>query len=302
MGKSSLVEHTLQTSDRALISVDLRGLDSAEDFIDRVLLRLETALATHKPLAKHLPASFKEALSHSSEVKVNLRGFLEVSAKSKPKASTVVRVMDALERASRWRSLIIFFDEFQEIAAYPRRVTEEAQLLIMQHQPQTMRHRSSLHRLAALTSSALERILRSAWGTATPITLSASPAARRKSGITTRLRSPSAAKSARTALGVCPSHRPWPVPGKMDSPNSRDQRTGVGSKFCRVFDGVLESSPGLHALRLDNAHRGALGKEFEQSSGGVRRRGVCGDATFKVDVGLDLLREGAYNLDPGRRQ
>jgi uncharacterized protein len=116
MGKSSLVEHTLQTSDRVLISVDLRGLDSAEDFIDRVLLRLETALSTHKPVAKHLPASFKEALSHLSEVKVNLRGFLEVSAKSKPKASTVVRVMDALERASRWRPLIVFFDEFQEIA------------------------------------------------------------------------------------------------------------------------------------------------------------------------------------------
>src|SRR6266700_4910784 len=101
------------------------------------------------------------------------------------------------------------------------------------------------------------------------------------------------------SLGVCPSHLPWPVPGKMDSPNSRNQRTGDGSKFCRVFDGVVESLPGLHALRLDNAHRGALGKEFEQSSGGVRRRGVCGDATFKVDVGLDFLRDASDNLDTG---
>jgi len=73
---------------------------------------------------------------------------------------------------------------------------------------------------------------------------------------------------------------------------------------CPATYGVdpLRSSPGLHALRLDNAHRGALGQEFEQSSGSVRRRGVCGDATFKVDVGLDLLRERSYNLDAGRRQ
>ena len=43
-------------------------------------------------------------------------------------------------------------------------------------------------------------------------------------------------------------------------------------------------------------------RNLSSSPGGVRRRGVSGDATFKVDVGLDLLREGAYNLDAGRRQ
>src|SRR6266403_5032575 len=39
MGKSSLVEHTLTRPDRVLVAVDLRGLDSVEDFIDRLLLR-----------------------------------------------------------------------------------------------------------------------------------------------------------------------------------------------------------------------------------------------------------------------
>ena len=42
MGKSSLVEHTLTRPDRVLVAVDLRGLDSVEDFIDRLLLRLST--------------------------------------------------------------------------------------------------------------------------------------------------------------------------------------------------------------------------------------------------------------------
>jgi hypothetical protein len=40
---------------------------------------------------------------------------LSVSAKAKSKASTVIRALDALERASRWRPLAVFFDEFQEI-------------------------------------------------------------------------------------------------------------------------------------------------------------------------------------------
>src|SRR3984893_11087384 len=44
MGKSSLVEHTLTRPDRVLVAVDLRGLDSVEDFIDRLLLRLSTTL------------------------------------------------------------------------------------------------------------------------------------------------------------------------------------------------------------------------------------------------------------------
>ena len=34
MGKSSLVEHTLKGSSHLLVSVDLRGLISVEDFID----------------------------------------------------------------------------------------------------------------------------------------------------------------------------------------------------------------------------------------------------------------------------
>jgi hypothetical protein len=40
---------------------------------------------------------------------------LSVSARAKPKASTVIRALDAIERASRWRPLAVFFDEFQEI-------------------------------------------------------------------------------------------------------------------------------------------------------------------------------------------
>jgi AAA+ ATPase superfamily predicted ATPase len=115
MGKSSLVEHTLSTPDRILVSVDLRGLDSAEDFIDRLLLRLETTLEAHRGLTKHLPERLKEALSFVSEVKLSVHGILSVSAKGKPSASTVIRAMDAVERASRWRPLVVFFDEFQEI-------------------------------------------------------------------------------------------------------------------------------------------------------------------------------------------
>jgi len=46
---------------------------------------------------------------------VNLHGILSISARGKPKASTVIRAMDAIERASRWRPLVVFFDEFQEI-------------------------------------------------------------------------------------------------------------------------------------------------------------------------------------------
>jgi hypothetical protein len=116
MGKSSLVEHTLAAADRVLVSVDLRGLDSVEDFMDRVLLRLETALASHRALLKHVPQPLKDAFAHISEVKLTLHGLVEFTAKAPPKASTVIGVMEALERASRWRPLIVFFDEFQEIA------------------------------------------------------------------------------------------------------------------------------------------------------------------------------------------
>jgi hypothetical protein len=115
MGKSSLVEHTLQRPDQILVAVDLRGLDSVADFIDRVLLRLSTTLEHHRALTKHLPQPLKDALAFVSEVSVSLHGVLSVNAKAKPKASTVIRAMETIERASRWRPLAIFFDEFQEI-------------------------------------------------------------------------------------------------------------------------------------------------------------------------------------------
>jgi hypothetical protein len=72
-------------------------------------------MATHRPVAKHVPEPLRAALAFISDVNVSLHGILSVSAKAKPKASTVIRVMDAIERASRWRPLIVFFDEFQEI-------------------------------------------------------------------------------------------------------------------------------------------------------------------------------------------
>jgi len=115
MGKSSLVEHTLTQPDSILVAIDLRGLDSVGDFIDRLLLRLSTTLEAHRLLSKHLPEPLKEALSFISEINVSLNGILSVGAKAKPKASTVIRAMDAIERASRWRPLAVFFDEFQEI-------------------------------------------------------------------------------------------------------------------------------------------------------------------------------------------
>ena len=48
MGKSSLVEHTLTRADRVLVAVDLRGLDSVEDCIDRLLLRPTKKYADQK--------------------------------------------------------------------------------------------------------------------------------------------------------------------------------------------------------------------------------------------------------------
>lgn len=116
MGKSSLVEHTLDTPERVFVSIDLRGLVSIEDFIDRLLLKLEIALSAHKAFARHLPGALKDALVHLSEVKLSLHGVVELTAKPKAKASTVIRALETLERASRWRSLVVFFDEFQEIA------------------------------------------------------------------------------------------------------------------------------------------------------------------------------------------
>jgi hypothetical protein len=115
MGKSSLAEHTLGAADRLLVPVDLRGLDSVEDFIDRLLLRLATKLDEHRALLKHLPLPLKEALSFVSELRLTLGGMLEIQARPKVKASTVIQAMHAVERASRWRPLVVFFDEFQDI-------------------------------------------------------------------------------------------------------------------------------------------------------------------------------------------
>jgi len=50
MGKTSLVEHTLADGDSLLVSVDLLGLASVEDFMDRVLARLETVLSSKRLL------------------------------------------------------------------------------------------------------------------------------------------------------------------------------------------------------------------------------------------------------------
>lgn len=117
MGKSSLVEHTLGGPDRMLLSVDLRGLDSVIDFIDRLLSRLAKMLEAHRPLLKHLPPAFKEALSFVSNLRVSIGGgLLEIQAGAQVKASTVIEAMGALERVSQWRPFTVFFDEFQEIA------------------------------------------------------------------------------------------------------------------------------------------------------------------------------------------
>ena len=115
MGKSSLAEHTLGTLTRILVPVDLRGLDSAADFIDRLLLRLSTKLDEHRALVKHLPEGLKSALDFVADLRVNVAGVLEIEAKAKVKASTVIQALHAVERASRWRPLVVFFDEFQEI-------------------------------------------------------------------------------------------------------------------------------------------------------------------------------------------
>jgi hypothetical protein len=115
MGKSSLVEHTLGGQDRLLVSVDLRGLDSVGDFVDRLVLRLSTRLDEQRTLLKRLPPALQQALSFVSDLRINLGGFVEIHAGSRVKASTVIQAMTALERASAWRPLVVFFDEFQDI-------------------------------------------------------------------------------------------------------------------------------------------------------------------------------------------
>lgn len=112
MGKTSLVEHTLADGDSLLVSVDLLGLASVEDFMDRVLARLETVLSSKRLLTKHLPPAMKEALSAVSSLRVDLP-FVQVEAKP-TKASTVMQVMGLLARVSEWKPLTVFFDEFQE--------------------------------------------------------------------------------------------------------------------------------------------------------------------------------------------
>ncbi len=113
MGKTSLVEHTLAQGDTLLVSVDLLGLASVEDFMDRVLARLESVLSSKRALTKHLPPAMKEALAAVSSLRVNLP-FVQVEAKP-AKASTVMQVMALLARVSQWKPLAVFFDEFQEI-------------------------------------------------------------------------------------------------------------------------------------------------------------------------------------------
>jgi len=114
MGKSSLVEHTLKDSSHVLVSVDLRGLISVEDFIDRLTMHLSSALKLHQAVLKHLPVPVQDALTMLDEVTLHA-GPVELSARRKPLASTVIRAMDAVERASRWKKLTVFFDEFQDI-------------------------------------------------------------------------------------------------------------------------------------------------------------------------------------------
>jgi uncharacterized protein len=113
MGKTSLVEHTLANSGTLLVSVDLLGLASVEDFMDRVLARLETALSSRHPLTKHLPPALKEALAAVSSLRVELP-FVHVETRP-AKASTVMQVMGLLARVSKWKPLTVFFDEFQEV-------------------------------------------------------------------------------------------------------------------------------------------------------------------------------------------
>ncbi len=114
VGKTSLVEHTLAEGDGFLVSIDLLGLASVEDFMDRVLARLEATLSGKRALTKHLPPTMKEALSMVSSLRIDLP-FVQVEAKP-VKASTVMQVMGLLARVSEWKPLTVFFDEFQEIS------------------------------------------------------------------------------------------------------------------------------------------------------------------------------------------
>jgi hypothetical protein len=106
MGKSSLVVNALADSDQPLLEIDLRGVGSTHGFCSRISAAINEQAG---------PTGFMRGLKGSfREVKI---GPSWLSAKFVPAHLDVAsELLGRLHVASERRSLIVFFDEFQDLA------------------------------------------------------------------------------------------------------------------------------------------------------------------------------------------
>ncbi len=116
IGKSSLVEHTLGEAGELFLTIDLRGLASPADFIDRLSVGLEAFLNHNRALTKKIPPALQVALEHIEKLRLSIPGLIGIELKSKPVASTVIQAMQTVSKVSEWRPFTVFLDEFQEIS------------------------------------------------------------------------------------------------------------------------------------------------------------------------------------------
>jgi hypothetical protein len=115
VGKTSAVEHTLRNHPRhLLVTVDLLGLNSVGDLLERIRLRLDDTLRREQLLTKHLPPAVLTAVEAIASLKIKLP-IVSVEAHRSHVAS-INELMSLIDRVSEWRPLVIFLDEFQEIA------------------------------------------------------------------------------------------------------------------------------------------------------------------------------------------
>jgi hypothetical protein len=110
-GKSTIVEHTLHgTGKDLLISVDLAGLASTADFVERFRASTQEALAGHSAVGGAVQRVFNAV--KSIKVTVPAVGGVEFSPEH---ASTVRAVLKDIDALSEWRRTTVFFDEFHEV-------------------------------------------------------------------------------------------------------------------------------------------------------------------------------------------
>lgn len=115
-GKSTLVERTVGLrKNTLLIAVDLYGLSSVADFVERVRARTDDVLTHQRPLTKNLPPAVLAALKAISSLKIHLPFGVEIGARP-ALATTITEILGHIGRISEWRDTTVFFDEFHEIS------------------------------------------------------------------------------------------------------------------------------------------------------------------------------------------